>query len=119
MIRHLWQTHRVALIAFIVALCALGFFGVRTISSTLYWMDPDHQDQALAGWMTPRYVMRSYQLPPDVIGPALFLIKDAAPRRISLDTIAAENGLTMDGLQIRIDAAAAQMRADRDARRND
>jgi hypothetical protein len=72
MIRHLWQTHRFALMAFIVALCALGFFGVRTISSTIYWMDPDHQNQALAGWMTPRYVMRSYQLPPDVLGPALF-----------------------------------------------
>jgi hypothetical protein len=105
--------------AFIVALCALGFFGVRTISSTLYWMDPDHQNQALAGWMTPRYVMRSYQLPPDVLGPALFLVKNTAPRRISLDTIAAENGLTMDDLQIRIDVAAAQMRADREALHDD
>ena len=119
MIRHLWLTHRFALMAFIVALCALGFFGVRTISSTIYWMDPDHQNQALAGWMTPRYVMRSYQLPPDVLGPALFLVKDAAQRRISLDTIAAENGLTMDDLQIRIDVAAAQMRADREALRDD
>ncbi|AGI68332.1 hypothetical protein OAN307_c27560 [Octadecabacter antarcticus 307] len=119
MIRHLWQTHRLALMAFGIALCALGFFGVRTMSSMIYWMDPDHRDQALAGWMTPRYVMRSYQLPPDVLGPALFLVRDAAPRRISLDTIAAENGITMDDLQIRIDAAAAQMRADREARRDD
>lgn len=107
------------MMAFIVALCALGFFSVRTISSTIYWMDPDHQDQALAGWMTPRYVMRSYQLPPDVLGPALFLVKGATPRRISLDRIAAENGMTLDDLQIRIDAATEQMRADRETRRDD
>ncbi len=82
-------------------------------------MNPDHQDQALAGWMTPRYVMRSYQLPPDAIGPALFLVKDTTPRRISLDAIAAENDLTLDDLQIRIDGVAAQVRADREARRDD
>lgn len=35
--------------AFIVTLCALGFFGVRTMSSMMCWLDPDHRDQALAG----------------------------------------------------------------------
>ncbi|WP_377506213.1 hypothetical protein [Octadecabacter sp. R77987] len=111
MIKRLWRTQKIALIAFVIALGALGFFGFKTVSAWLYWNDPAHQDQPLAGWMSPRYVAMSYQLPPEVIGPALFLEQDAAPRRISLDRIAAENGLTLAELQARIDAAAKAWRA--------
>lgn len=42
-------------------------------------MDPAHQDQDLAAWMTPRYVAQSYKLPPNVLGPALFLVKGKNP----------------------------------------
>ncbi|SEW05592.1 hypothetical protein SAMN04488515_0844 [Cognatiyoonia koreensis] len=110
-IKRLWAHHRLLLLGFCVALAALGFFGVRTLSATLYWMDPAHQDQPIAGWMTPRYVARSYQLPPEVLGDALFLVKGDGPRRVSLDVIAAENNLTLDALQTRIDEAAAAWRA--------
>jgi len=112
----LWAHNRLALLVFAGLICVLGFFAVRTVSLTLYWMDPAHQDQALAGWMTPRYVARSYKLPPDVLGPALFLVKDAPPRRIRLETIALENSVTLADLQARIDAAATQWRAERDAK---
>ena len=115
--KHLWQNHRIALSAFVLALWLLGYFAVQTISSTIYWMDPAHQDQALAGWMTPRYVQQSYKLPPDLLGAALFMIKGETPRRQSLDTIAANNGLTMDELQVRIDTATAAWRAERDAQK--
>ena len=107
----LWAHHRLALIAFILAIGVIGVFGVRTLSATIYWMDPAHQDQAIMGWMTPRYVAKSYDLPPQVLGPALFLTKGAPPRRISLEAIADENGLTLDALQLRIQDAAAQWRA--------
>ncbi len=107
MIKHLWHTRRAALLAFGLALAALGYFGVKTVSSTLYWMDPAHQNQPLAGWMTPRYVAQSYDLPRDALRPALFIDLDAPPRRISLATIAAQNGITIADLQARIDAAAA------------
>ena len=100
--------------AFVVALCTLGFFGARSLAATIYWMDPAHQDQPLAGWMTPRYVARSYKLPPEVLGEALFLVKGETPRRISLEALAAENDTTLDALQSRIDAAAAEWRAARD-----
>lgn len=113
-LKHLWAHHRVLLMVFSVALGALGFFGVKTISATIYWMDPAHQDQPLAGWMTPRYVARSYELPPDVLGDALFLVKGEGPRRVSLDVIAAENDLTLVDLQARIDDAATAWRAERD-----
>ena len=105
MIAHLWATHRFALMAFAVALAALGYFGVRTVSATIYWMDPAHQDQPLAGWMTPRYVGQSYNLPRDVVLEALMMDPDAPPRRISLNEIATQNGMTIDDLQTRVHAA--------------
>lgn len=116
MIAHLWHTHRLALMAFGVSVCALGYFGVKTISSTIYWMDPAHQNEPLAGWMTPRYVAHSYDLPREYLMEALFLDPDAPPRRISIDAIAQNNDMTMADLQARVDAAHAQMMAERAAR---
>lgn len=111
MIRHLWQSHRLALLAFVTALAALGFFGVKTLTSAVYWMDPAHQNEPLAGWMTPRYVAQSYGLPADVLGPALFLEKGAPLRRMSLDTIVNQYSVTLATLQASVDAAAATYRA--------
>ncbi|WP_386681522.1 hypothetical protein [Loktanella sp. R86503] len=111
MVRHLWQHNRAALIAFTIAVVAVLYFGFQTLSQAIYWNDPAHRDQALAGWMTPRYVAQSYDIPPKVFLPALFLDPAQKPRRISLDTIAAENGVTLDDLQQRIDAAVAQWRS--------
>lgn len=110
---HLWQSHRKAVLAFLVAVLVMLFFATRMISATVYWMDPARQDQALAGWMTPRYVAQSYQLPPDVVGPALFLAQGTLPRGRSLDSIASDNGVTLAALQARIDAAATAWRANR------
>ena len=111
MIRHLWANHRPALLAFVAALAALGFFGVKTITSAVYWMDPAHQNQPIAGWMTPRYVAQSYGLPADVLAPALFL-EQGPPRRLSLDTIMEEQGVSLADLQARIDAATETYRAE-------
>lgn len=116
-ISHLWHNNRFALIAFVLAVVVLGMFTVRTVVATIYWMDPAHRDQALAGWMTPRYVARSYGLPPEVLGPALFLEKDTAPKRRSLDAIAADNGVTLAALQSRIDAAVAVWREEHESKR--
>jgi hypothetical protein len=106
MIKHLWQTHGIALMAFTFALCALGYFSLKTISSTIYWMDPAHQDQALADWMTPRYVDQSYKLPREIVLEALMMDPDAPPRRISIREIAQDNGVTMEDLQTRVRDAA-------------
>lgn len=114
---HLWAHHRMVLLAFVLAVSALGFFGIKTAAAAIYWMDPAHQDQPLAGWMTPRYVARSYKLPPDVLGPALFLVKGDSPRRTSLAVIAAENNLSLDALQVRIDDAATKWRAGQEAQK--
>jgi len=110
-IKYLWANHRTILLAFVGVLAILTFFGVKTLSAMIYWSDPAHQDQNIAPWMTPRYVSLSYKLPPEVLGPVLFLEKDAPPRRVSIGTIAADNHLTLAELQTRIDEAAAQWRA--------
>lgn len=106
----LWEHHRLALLGFVGVLCVAGYFAITTLTAMIYWMDPAHQDQPLAGWMTPRYVAMSYEIPPEVLGPALFLDRDAPPRRMRLTDIAAENGISIDELQERIDTATAAFR---------
>jgi hypothetical protein len=66
MIRQLWQHYHKALIAFAIAVVAVLYFGFQTLTHALYWNYPAHRDQALAGWMTPRYVANSYAIPPEV-----------------------------------------------------
>lgn len=107
----LWAHHRMLLLLFIAAVAILIFFATRTTMSMIYWMDPQHNDQTLEGWMTPRYVQMSYKLPPEYLGPALFMTKGAPMQRRTLDEIAADNGITMAELQARIDAAAAEWRS--------
>jgi len=106
-IKHLWAHHRILLTVFLAVLVVVGFFGIKTYSAMIYWQDPAHQNQEIEPWMTPRYISRSYRLPPEILGPVLFLEEDMPIRRISIGRIAADNNLTMEELQTRIDEAAA------------
>ena len=109
--KDLWQHNRMALMAFLAVLCLAGFFGFKSVSQFVYWADPQNQDQTLAGWMTPRYVAQSYHVPPEVIQTAFGLDMDAAPRRISLETLTAENDMTLEAMQSRVDTAVAAWRS--------
>ena len=111
----LWRQHRILVLAFALAVMMLGVFAFRTVSSAIYWMDPAHQDQPVAGWMTPFYVAQSYDLPPQVLLPALFIDPSAPRERITLRRIADQNDVSLAELQSRIDAAAAAHRAEQDA----
>ena len=109
-IKEIWTYHKIALLALLVVIAAAGFFGSRAVSQMVYWSDPAKLDQPLQGWMTPRYVGRSYKIPPEVVQSAFNLERPAVPRRISLETIAAEQGATLEELQSRLDAAVAAFR---------
>jgi len=108
---YLWHYHRPALIALAAALAIALFFAVRLTVFTIYWSDPAHHEQPLAGWMTPGYVARSWDVPPEVIRAAL-------PARSGTDThptlaqIAEAEGLPLPeliaALEAAIDAARAQ-----------
>ncbi len=111
MIARLWKNHRWLLIAFVVAAALSVFFGVRTVMFTLYWSDPANRDQAIAGWMTPRYVAHSWHVPPEVVQEALGLTGDGAGRRVTLDELATARGIDTATLGAELDAAIAAFRA--------
>ena len=104
--RDLWRKNRFLFTAFIVALVVTAFFAVRLLVFSLYWADPAHHDQPLEGWMTPRYIAHSYDLPPDVVRDLLEI--EPAPadgKRRTLDDIVKSSDLTMDTIQRRVDQA--------------
>ena len=46
------ETHPYALTGFILAAAVTLFFLVQIISSTIYWSNPAHHDEAVKPWMT-------------------------------------------------------------------
>lgn len=102
--RNLWRKHRFLFVAFIMALAVTAFFAVRLVTFSLYWSDPAHQDQPLEGWMTPRYVALSYDLPPGTVREALELEAVDGERR-TLEEIVETSDLTLEEMQRRIDQA--------------
>ncbi|SFS08585.1 hypothetical protein [Yoonia litorea] len=112
-ISDIWAHHKLGVVVLICVLCLTGVFGVRTASQIIYWSNPAKLEQPLQDWMTPRYVARSYEVPPAVVLEALGLTGGGVPRRASLETLALETGLTLEQMQMRVDAAVASYRADR------
>lgn len=113
-LKTLWTHHRLYSVVFVMLIGGACYFAFNAIAAAIYWNDPRHQDQPVAAWMTPRYIGQSYDLPPRVLGPALFLEPGEPPRRLRLEDIAAANGVTLDTLQQRITEAATVFRAERD-----
>jgi len=95
---------------FLLALGLVMFFAARSVAALVYWSDPAHRDQPIEGWMTPRYVIQSWQLPPEVMTEIL----NAGPmpgRRLTLAQIADDQGITLNDLAARITAATDAHRA--------
>ena len=103
-VRNLWRKHRFLFVAFIMALAVTAFFAARLVAFSLYWSDPAHQDQPLEGWMTPRYVALSYDLPPGRVREVLEL-KAVDGERRTLEEITETSELTLEEIQRRIDEA--------------
>lgn len=109
MIAHLWARHRWLLLGFVVAVALGLFFAARAVVFTVYWSD--HRDEAIAGWMTPRYVAMSWDVPPEIVGDALALPRDGTGRRITLSEIAATRGIPVETVAAEIGAAIGAHRA--------
>lgn len=109
-IRDIWTHHKLASLALVLVIVAAGAFGSRAVSQMIYWSDPAKLEQPLQGWMTPRYVARSYEVPPDVVQRAFDLERPTIPRRMSLETIAAQRGITLQEMQSKLDLAVAAWR---------
>lgn len=109
MIGQLWSRHRWLLIGFVLTVALAVFFGVRALMFTLYWSD--HRDETIAGWMTPRYVAMSWQVPPEVVGEALALQPDGSGRRTTLAELATARGVRVDALAEEVARAIEVYRA--------
>ncbi len=105
-LHYLWTHHRLLLLGFAAVLGLTLHFGIRTLGFTLYWMDPAHRDQTLAGWMTPGYVAMSYDIPPPLLAPALFELPGSPPDHTTMAEIAKNHGTTLQALQARVSLAA-------------
>ena len=104
--RHPWPTAVIA-----AGLVALVWFGGHFVSDVLYFSDPAHREQPLAAWMSPRYVAKSWGLPPEVVADVMQLTPDH--RRITLDQVAERQGISLEELQRRVEAAKARLEAER------
>lgn len=60
-LRFLWKRQPVVLSAFLVASAVALFFLGRMVVFTIYWAG--HRNVPIAGWMTPLYIERSWDLP--------------------------------------------------------
>ena len=106
----LWQGHRAVVLAFLAAAAITLFFAVRLVVFALYWSDPAHRDQHPAGWMTPGYVARSWQVPRDDLVGALGLAPEPGRPR-TLAEIAAARGAPVEAVLAEVEAALAELRA--------
>lgn len=99
--RYLWRHHKLASLAFALALGATLFFATRFTLRAIYWSDPAHSLQAPEPWMTPRYIARSWHIDiPQV--ETLLGIKDApaivGSGRPTLERIAHATGRPVSAL---------------------
>ena len=101
----IWADRRLVLAVFVAAATVFVFFGVRLVGHAFRWSDAPHE--AIAGWMTPRYVAHAWQVPPEVIADALGLERDGTGRRVSLEQLAAERGVSVGELAAAIEVAIA------------
>lgn len=83
---------------------------VAYLPSAIYFNDPDHQQETLEAWMTPRYLTLSYELPRPVVLDLLGIKEgDDHPRR--LDRIAENLGISLEELTQIVRAKAEDERA--------
>ena len=107
----IWRRHPVLGTLFPLALAVTLFFAVQSALNALYWADPAHRDQDIAGWMTPRYVAYSWHVPPEVMDAAIGdrpLLKGGKP---TLLRIARAQGIPVADLIARVETASVALRA--------
>ena len=87
------MTRRLALsLMLVLALAAAGAFATGLARSAGGWGDAP---AAPEGWMTPRYVARTWNLAPDAVARALGLPMDGTGRRTTLEGIAEDRGVPL------------------------
>lgn len=96
------KKHWVPIVGFLLSSAIALFFGFTFMARAIYFNDPKHQDEVLRDWMTPRYVILSYDVPQEIIADALGLDDDDRGKGIRLKDIAEAQNLSLEQLTVKI-----------------
>lgn len=118
-LRYLFKEHKIALLAFVVAALMAVFFVTNAVMGMRDIKRPIVNQEPLQGWMTPKYVGKSYGLPPDVLGPLLQLEKGGKGVPVTLEDIAARQGRTLAEIEADIRQAADAFQSSKRDKKND
>lgn len=110
-VKRLWAAAPVATLVLAAALTATAFFGVRAVMFGVYWHDPAHREQPIAGWMTPGYIAHSWAVPREVVLDALDAPVPPPDGPMNLRKLAEINGTSVEALVAEAEAAIAAWRA--------
>lgn len=109
LVKRAWTAAPFATVMLALALVASVFFGVRSAIHTIRV----EREQSIAAWMTPRYIARSWRIPPDIILNALDAPRPPPNGPTSLAQLAALRGVPVEQIIAEAEAAIAAFRQDR------
>ncbi|MDO9581828.1 MAG: hypothetical protein Q7J24_01760 [Desulfomicrobium sp.] len=110
----LLRRHPVLASLFVLALILTLFFAGRFVAQVVYWSDPARQEQEVEGWMTLRYIARSWGLPPRDLYDAAGLPAPVRGTPMTLEQLAEDRGIPLPALIAEVEAAIARLTATRD-----
>ena len=109
LISDLWHHHRWLLVAFSTALVLTLFFAVKLFLFAPHWMGPRPDPGPIAGWMTPKFLVHAYHLPPGGLERTLgYAFQQKNPQTLS--EIAVAKGVTVIALIAKIQAQIDKMK---------
>lgn len=91
-------------VAFLVALSAAIFFGVRLLVHAVYWAS--HRNEPIEEWMWIGYVARSHGISPEKLQAALGLPPERRDRR-TLGEIARQQNRSLEDIRALLEATIA------------
>jgi hypothetical protein len=97
------------LVGFVLALVIALWFAARFVMDFLYFQDPNHVDVELEPWMTPRFIVMTYDLPRPLVFDLLG-IQQGEERGQPMRDVAEDLGLTMEELTDLVRDAAQKYR---------
>lgn len=108
-LKHFWRSNWILLLVFLSALAVVVWFGFHMLLSFLYFRDPHHKDVELKGWMTPRYIVMTYDLPRPLVLANLGLTNAEMHGR-PLRSIGRDLNMSMEEMTEAVRAFAAEYR---------
>lgn len=104
----LWRSRPYLVTAFLLASAVTLFFAVRLLVSAIYWANPAHREQTVEGWMTIRYIARSWDLKgPDIDALANLPLPHLKGRPQPLVEIARDRGIPVADVITAVEKAIA------------